>query len=524
MKKHLSVLLCLALLLTLFSACGQKTVPETPTPAAPTEPTVHEPVTEPAPSTEPEPSPAEPAKPEPIKVDRETAQKAIQQTALAYFYKNPYMQYDAHSVTFEPKFYGAGRITHYEPPEYASYDQWHYSQCTDFCCDIIYDALGYAIYDGVVAPGTVNSGIKNFVDLTGPEVVYANRGLTGDDLKAAVDEFRSLLQPGDIVGACGFDGHMMMWLGDCLGDGTNYVIHCWGASYDDATGDPVTESVGSIKLQPEDELLFGSGGSPNWNLYLDKRSSSLIGLYRFIDAADYDGTITPQAATRLAYPNMSIDRTVDRTQYSDVVTGTDVTVTVTISNKGKEAYKGLKITETLPESGVTLKKGETEWTVDVPAGGTVKKTYTVTVTAPKGSTILFPQGKVGDIPTREIELQVGGKHLSSEQEKALLGLRRPMRRNEGTPEQNVKAAIMYLSRKGFGASGQPAARRPEGFFDGWPTALKRYNARRDRTETGRFYSEDYADKIVRRAADPDAFVPIEIKVKRERQGEDNVRR
>ena len=110
------------------------------------------------------------------------------------------------------------------------------------------------------------------------------------------------------------------------------------------------------------------------------------------------------------------------------------------------------------------------------------------------------------------------------EEKALLGLRRPMRRNEGTPEQNVKAAIMYLSRKGFGASGQPAARRAEGFFDGWPTALKRYNARRDRTETGRFYSEDYADKIVRRAADPDAFVPIEIKVKRERQGEDNVRR
>ena len=87
-----------------------------------------------------------------------------------------------------------------------------------------------------------------------------------------------------------------------------------------------------------------------------------------------------------------------------------------------------------------------------------------------------------------------------------------MKRNEGTVEQNVRAAIMYLSRKGFGTSGKPAATRPKGFFDGWPTALTRYNGRRDRTDTDRYYSEEYADKIVKRAANPDLFVPIEIKL------------
>ena len=97
-------------------------------------------------------------------------------------------------------------------------------------------------------------------------------------------------------------------------------------------------------------------------------------------------------------------------------------------------------------------------------------------------------------------------------EKESLGLKKPTKRNEGTAEQNVRAAIMYLSRKGFGASGKPAAVRPKGFFDGWPTALTRYNGRRDRTETDRYYSEEYSDKIVRRAADPDLFVPIEIKL------------
>ena len=98
------------------------------------------------------------------------------------------------------------------------------------------------------------------------------------------------------------------------------------------------------------------------------------------------------------------------------------------------------------------------------------------------------------------------------EEKKLVGLSKPSRRNEGTAETNVRAAIRYLSRKGFGSSARPAADRPNGFFDGWPKALQRYNGRRDRTETDRYYSDEYADKIVKRASDPSMFVPIEIKL------------
>lgn len=97
-------------------------------------------------------------------------------------------------------------------------------------------------------------------------------------------------------------------------------------------------------------------------------------------------------------------------------------------------------------------------------------------------------------------------------EKELVGLVKPSKRNEGTAEQNVRAAIKYLSRKGFGVSAKPASTRPSGFFDGWLDALRRYNGRRDRTETDRYYSDEYADKIVKRAKDPNAFVPIEIKL------------
>ena len=47
---------------------------------------------------------------------------------------------------------------------------------------------------------------------------------------------------------------------------------------------------------------------------------------------------------------------------------------------------------------------------------------------------------------------------------------------------------------------------------GWTTALRRYNGRRDRTDTDRYYSDEYADKIMRRANNPEKFEPIEIKL------------
>ncbi len=97
-------------------------------------------------------------------------------------------------------------------------------------------------------------------------------------------------------------------------------------------------------------------------------------------------------------------------------------------------------------------------------------------------------------------------------EKSLVGLQKPSKRNEGRAEDNVRAAIKFLSRKGFGKSARPAKDRPKSFFDSWSDALRRYNGRRDRTETDRVYSDEYASKILRRAADPDAFVPIEIRL------------
>lgn len=82
------------------------------------------------------------------------------------------------------------------------------------------------------------------------------------------------------------------------------------------------------------------------------------------------------------------------------------------------------------------------------------------------------------------------------------GLTAPTKRNEGTVDQNLKAAIIWLARKGFGKSGQPPQNRQGASFDGWQKALERYNGRSVKTTNGKAYSVNYAQQIINRANKP----------------------
>ena len=99
-------------------------------------------------------------------------------------------------------------------------------------------------------------------------------------------------------------------------------------------------------------------------------------------------------------------------------------------------------------------------------------------------------------------------------EKRLIGLEKPGRRNEGGVERNVRAAIKYLVRKGFSKSGKPVRLVDEQQFWDWATALERYNGRMTETASGKKYCVEYADRIIERAENHDRHVGIEIKLER----------
>ena len=88
------------------------------------------------------------------------------------------------------------------------------------------------------------------------------------------------------------------------------------------------------------------------------------------------------------------------------------------------------------------------------------------------------------------------------------GLTIPQKRNEGTVEQNLRAAIIWLARKGFGDSGQPPASRQRATFDGWQVAIQRYNTRKDAPKKAKLYSQEHSQHIVNRIITPSKYVPI----------------
>ena len=231
MKKVFALLLACVMLFS-FAACG-----ETPAPTVQPEP-------EPAPSepvqTEPEPAaPAEPepaAEPEPeqepepevlsnIPVDKETAVQALYTVVKAYFNKNPYTQYEGKSMSIEGKWPGPQRIHHYAPPEYASADQAHFSQCTDYVSTLYYQAFGYEFMDGLNAPPTDTMMKKLTAD---DGLIYYRDDVTDANVQEVIKEYRAMLEPGDFIISNGETGHALMWLGDFYGDGshggTNYSI------------------------------------------------------------------------------------------------------------------------------------------------------------------------------------------------------------------------------------------------------------------------------------------------------------
>jgi len=97
--------------------------------------------------------------------------------------------------------------------------------------------------------------------------------------------------------------------------------------------------------------------------------------------------------------------------------------------------------------------------------------------------------------------------------KKMIGLKKPTARNEGTLEQNVRAGIKFLVRKGFSTSGRPVRVVDEQEFWDWATALERYNGRTGLTVSGKKYCVEYADLIIQRAENHEEKVGIEIRLK-----------
>lgn len=250
--------------------------------------------------------------------------------------------------------------------------------------------------------------------------------------------WQTMLRPGDVLVD---KGHALIYAGN------GKVLHCNGTKYQPTTGVLNHEDSGAVygvsPLNCEDT---------SW-LKTRANTGRLI-VFRpneFLVTKDTDGdlsndmvrdpgfTMPKDTLSRLAYPGMEIDRTVDITPFGTAAAGQELTYSVKISNMSNNTkymaakqvaeaayagvpYEDLVVTETVPtgtefvsatEGGVYDETNNTiTWTLDINAGKSVTASYTVKVIDQIGDTIVNGGGFVADIPSNTIANRVGGEKLN----------------------------------------------------------------------------------------------------------------
>ena len=260
-----------------------------------------------------------------------------------------------------------------------------------------------------------------------------------NNMMAFVKDSENTMRPGDLfVTAYKTSGHSTFFAGNDL------TLHCTGSAI---SLDPVTDKIeenGAIRAD------FGYMAQT-----LDKCHSVFIGRpLEFLLSESFDDdlgndvakiTLSDKIKSRIKYPMMSIDRTVDITQFGTAVKGGNLTYTIEISNntndekylewgvdynKGEETYKGIVVTEKIPEGTQLVEDsvvgagifadGVITWNLeDIKPGEKVTLSYTVKVTAEVGETIVADGGMVDNIPSNSISNTVGAEKLSKAEAETL---------------------------------------------------------------------------------------------------------
>ena len=374
---------------------------------------------------------------------REVYEKGVQETALAYVHANPDTQYNTATsltkvlwdATHHPK--GPLFMTGSFPPEFASSDVNYYGVCRSFAADVIFNATGFEV-PGLNA-GQFHNDMKNYAEclLFRFGHKYADFDMPNayktDDKAAFMETIKREMRPGDIILADpeGKTGHVIMFIGDALGDGKDYIVHCWplgGGTWRWETPVNKREPNGAIVLQSAEEFLYTVGSKPNWCLATERMADIFI--LRFSSHPGLlDSTFTPAAVTRYNKQGLIVKKHCSATIYDTVLPGETVTVTETFTNTGKRAYS-LDVTEHVPAGvkltgapGAEVKDAHTLfWRIEVPAGKSAAVSFTMTVTAKPGTMIAIPSGTCDTLPTRPVRFKVGASRFTPAQIKKIAGI------------------------------------------------------------------------------------------------------
>ena len=330
-------------------------------------------------------------------------QKAVIETALAYFRKVNLVRYDWKSMTIQDRrSIGVSRLTTGDAPELAANDYLIYTHCAEFTYDVYWDTFHRSPSDVTERNAYVHH-YNSYKRADEADVVLKFGGTGGlTDRQEFIRRAKELLQPGDVLNIVESNierGHSMLYLGDYKNDGKLYVIHSSGGP----AGTLGDSGETTIKMTTLDKIFLSGSFSVDDEIHVEAT------ILRPINCIDYE-ELTPSALARLKYPLMEVSRTAETFRYAGVEQGEELEITTEIRNAGTEAYKGVVVTDPAPvgaeiladsvSKGGKLQNGGVIWTLDVAAGDRAVLTYRIRVTASRGEKVTLPISTVDTLPTR----------------------------------------------------------------------------------------------------------------------------
>ena len=354
--------------------------------------------------------------------DRAVRQKAVLETAYAYYLKGGCVQYGSMPLVTHTGM-EFSRRTKEGRPEDATPDSTYYTVCSSFTYETYFNAIGYR------HSGSADTSLTILLTTRPQEatVFEYDRRLDPDGAKyeSEMMRMRTLLQPGDIIvyskikgtspktGEVLGGGHALVYVGDEAGDGHPLVMHSGGAKYDFATGTDQVEKGGTIRLDEMDTYFFhGAGISGN----------TKIMVFRPLDLPAERYPLTESAKARYLHPRLRIDRMVDVGPYGSVVTGGELKYSIELGNFSKVPYT-VQVRERVPEGtellpdrsfgGMTRSGDVFGWDVRLSPGEKRTVLWSVRVSAAAGSRIVASGGTVAGIPSNTLVTEVVPRRVSA---------------------------------------------------------------------------------------------------------------
>ena len=341
-------------------------------------------------------------------------QKAILEFAWAFYRKNPYVQYDIFNMARVGRRYCGARTCARmnNTPEMAGPQQNIFQHCNFYAYACAYHAFDHEMngkWENCYVTPLATRG-----EHAEPFTVWqrTNTGVEAEDA-AAMEEFFSVLQPGDII--CYVRNrtvtpHVVIWLGDINGDGVGDMINVDGTPYKLAEKKDPREKNGAVVINT-DRWVCESGVNyfrvPKFFDYFPLLKH--ISVLRYADMKHAEELpLTERAKTRLLFPGLDIYYEVEGGIYGSVVKGEELTYTLKITNRSEKEHTGILVQLPVPENAEVVKidgnpaeNDTVKWTLTIPAGETVLHTYTVKPTGEIGSVIRTGTGYVHAIPLFE---------------------------------------------------------------------------------------------------------------------------